>query len=163
MIEDEECAICANVGRQETTLCCKHNIHHDCLMKWFKSQQEKHLLPSCPFCRADPPASVLLDLVDYPSPTVPSSPPSRWEAARRHTEFLHHPWNDNIPLERDSFFLEFLNLYLPTNVFVFQTVRGLHLTTIRRYENRRISRFLAQTKREAIRRFRFKLANLLDF
>ena len=130
-------------------------------MKWFKSQQEKHLLPSCPFCRADPPASVL-DLVDYPSPTVPSSPPSRWEAARRHTEFLHHPWNDNIPLERDLF-LEFLNLYLPTNVFVFQTDRGLHLTTTRRYKNRRISRFLAQTKREAIPRFRFELANLLDF
>ena len=61
------------------------------------------------------------------------------------------------------FFLEFLNLYLPTNVFVYQTIRGLHLTTIRRYENRRILRFLAQTKREAIRRFRFELANFLDF
>ena len=61
------------------------------------------------------------------------------------------------------FFLEFLNLYVPSNVFVYQTFRGIHLATIRRYENRRISRFLAQTKREAIRRLRFELANLLDF
>ena len=146
-----------------TTSCCKNRIHQDCLFEWYKSQQEKHLLPSCPFCRADPPASVLLQLVNYPTPSLPSSPPSRWEAARRHAEFLHHPWNDNIPLERDSFFLEFLNLYLPSNVSVFQTDRGLHLTTIRRYENRRISRLLAQTKREAIRRFWFELANLLYF
>ena len=144
--------ICASTCPQDQkTPCCKKSMHNE--------QKDKKLWPTCPFCRADPPASLLHQLDEYPS----SSPPSRWEAARRHTEFLQHPWNDNIPLERDSFFLEFLNLYLPTNVFVFQTVRGLHLTTIRRYENRRISRFLAQTKREAIRRFRFELANLLDF
>ena len=81
-------------------------------------------------------------------------------AAQRHSSFLHHPWDDNIPLERDSFFLEFLNISLPSNVFVYQSVSGLYVTTIRRYENCRVSKFLAQTKREAIRRIRFELANL---
>lgn len=160
VIEDEECAICASTcPLQEKTPCCKQLMHFNCVMEWYKSQQEKHLWPTCPFCRPDPPASLLHQLDEF----APSSPPSRWEAARRHTEFIRHPWDENIPLGRESFFLEFLNLYLPTNVFVYQTIRGLHLTKIRRYENRRISRFLAQTKREAIRRFRFELANLLDF
>lgn len=81
----------------------------------------------------------------------------------RHSEFFRYPWDDSIPLERDSFFIEFLNVYVPSNVFVYQTFRGIHLFTIRPYENRRISRFLAKTKREAIQRFRFELANLLDF
>ena len=67
-------------------------------------------------------------------------------------------------LSRETlFFLEFLNISLPSNVFFYQTVSDLYLTTIRRYENRRVSRFLAQTKRGAIRRFRFELANLLDY
>ena len=45
------------------------------------------------------------------------------------------------------------------------TDSGLYLVTFHRYENRRVSRFLAQNKREAIeaiRRFRFVLENLLD-
>ena len=62
----------------------------------------------------------------------------------------------------ETFFLEFLHATLPSNVFFHQTVSGFYLTTIHRYENRRLSRFLAQTKREAIRRFWFELANLLD-
>ena len=144
----------------DKTLCCNHRIHQDCLFKWFQSQREKHLWPTCPFCRADPPVSLLNQLDEFPTL---SSPPSRWEAARRHSEFLRYPWDDSMPLERDSFFLEFLNLYVPSNVFVYQTFRGIHLATIRRYENRRISRFLAMTKREAIQRLRFELANLLDF
>ena len=146
--------------RKEKTPCCKHSVHHVCLGKWFQSQINKHLFPSCLYCRADPPTSILNQLVEVP----PSSPPtSRWEAARRHSEFLSYAWDDSIPLERDSFFLEFLNLYVPSNVFVYQTFNGIHLATIRRYENRRISRFWAQTKREAIRRLCFELANLLDF
>ena len=158
MIEDEECAICASTcPLQEKTPCCKQLMHFNCVMEWYKSQQEKHLWPTCPFCRADPPASLPHQLDEFP----PSSPPSRWEAARRHTSSDIH--GTKTSLWRETFFLEFLNLYLPTNVFVYQTIRGLHLTTIRRYENRRISRFLAQTKREAIRRFRFELANFLDF
>ena len=135
-------------------------MHNECLTQWFRTQKDKKLWPTCPYCRADPPASVLHQLGEYPS----SSPPLRWEAARRHAEFLHHSWDDSIPFERDSFFLEFLNISLPSNVFFFyQTVSDLYLTTIRRYENRRVSRFLAQTKRGAIRRFRFELANLLDY
>ena len=133
-------------------------MHNECLTQWFRTQKDK-LWPTCPYCRADPPASVLHQLGEYPS----SSPPLRWEAARRHAEFLHHSWDDSIPFERDSFFLEFLNISLPSNVFFYQTVSDLYLTTIRRYENRRVSRFLAQTKRGAIRRFRFELANLLDY
>ena len=37
----------------------------------------------------------------------------------------------------------------------------LYLSTFHRYENRRVSRFLVQNKREAIRRFRIELDNLL--
>ena len=64
---------------------------------------------------------------------------------------------------RETFFKEFLHFSLPNNVMLEQTVSGVYLTTIHRYENRRVSRFLAQTKREAIRRFRFELENLLDY
>ena len=128
-------------------------------MEWYKSQQQKHIWPTSLHCSADPPAAVLQQLGEDPSPPTPKN----WAAARRHSSFLHHPWDDNIPLERDSFFLDFLKMSLPSNVFVYQSVSGLYLTTIRRYENRRVSRFLAQTKRETIRRFRFELANLLDY
>ena len=147
--------------RKEKTPCCKHNIHHDCLGKWFQSQIDKHLFPSCPYCRATPPTSTLNKLVEVPPP----SPTPRWEAAQRHSEFLRYEWDDNIPIERDSFFLEFVNLYVPSNVFVYQTFKPLklYLTTIRPYENRRVSRLWGQTKREAIQKLRFELANLLDF
>ena len=82
-------------------------------MEWYKSQQQMHIWPTCPHCRADPPAAVLQQLGEDPSPPTPKN----WAAARRHSSFLHHSWDDSIPLERDSFFLEFLNISLPSNVF----------------------------------------------
>ena len=111
-------------------------------------------MPTCPFCRAEPSVS-----------RPPPSTTPQWDGARRYTEFLRYPWDDSIPIERDYFFVEFLNLHVPSNpiVFVYQTLRGIHIGTVRPYENRRISRFLAKTKREAIQKFRFELSNLLDF
>ena len=70
-------------------------------------------------------------------------------------------WKIYLTIERDSFFLQLFQERLPNNIFLQQTVSGLYLTTIHRYENRRVSRFLAQTKREAIQRFRFELDNFL--
>ena len=129
-------------------MCCKKRIHLDCVMTWYQSQQKKHIWPTCPYCRADLPAAVLQPLGENPPPPTPVN----WAAARHQSSFLRHPWDDTIPFER-LFFLEFLHATLPSNVFFHQTVSGFYLTTIHRYENRRLSRFLAQTKREAIRRF----------
>ena len=133
-------------------------MHAVCLLQWFQVQQEKHIWPTCPLFRADPPASMLLRIE---VPPTPPPTPFRWEAARQHMEFVNYAWDETIPIERDSFFIQFFQQRLPNNIMLYQTVSGLYLATFHRYENRGVSRFLAQTKREAIRRFRFELENLL--
>ena len=110
---------------------------------------EETYLANLPHCRVDPPAAVLQELGEQSPPPTPF----HWEAAQRHSEFLQHTWDETIPIYQS----------LPNNVMLEQTVSGVYLTTIHRYENRRVSRFLAQTKRDAIRRFRFELENLLDY
>ena len=136
-------------------------IHTSCLMDWYQSQQQRHLRPSCPFCRAEPPMTVLEALANRPE-RVP--PPERrqfnWVAAHHHNAYLHYAWNERIPTERDAFFLQFIQERMPENVMLVRADSSLYLVTIHRDENRRVSRFLAQNKHEAIQRFRFVL-NLL--
>ena len=136
--------------------------HTNCLMKWYQSQQEKHLWPSCPHCRADPPSTVLEALLGvHPSPPTPF----HWETAQNHIEYWNYTWDESIPIEREVFFLQYFQERLPDHIMLHGTDSGLYLVTFHRYENRRVSRFLAQNKREAIeaiRRFRFVLENLLD-
>ena len=74
--------------------------HTNCLMKWYQSQQEKHLWPSCPHCRADPPPTVLEALGVHPSPPTPF----HWETAQNHIEYWNYTWDESIPIERDVFF-----------------------------------------------------------
>ena len=82
-------------------------------------------------------------------------------AAHRHNAYLHYVWNERIPAERDAFFLQFIQERMPENVMLVRGDSSLYLVTIHRDENRRVSRFLAQNKHEAIQRFRFVLENLL--
>lgn len=69
-------------------------------MKWYQSQQEKHLWPSCPHCRADPPSTVLKALRVHQSPPTPF----HWETAQNHIEYWNYTWDESIPIEKDVFF-----------------------------------------------------------
>ena len=60
---------------------------------------EETYLAKLPHCRADPPAVVLQELGEQSPPPTPF----HWEAARRHSEFLQHTWDETIPIERDFF------------------------------------------------------------
>ena len=82
-------------------------------------------------------------------------------AAHRHNAYLHYVWNERIPPKRDAFFLQFIQERMPENVMLVRADSRLYLVTNHRDENRRVSRFLAQNKREAIQRFRFVAENLL--
>ena len=44
-------------------------LYYEVINTW--ASRKKHILPTCPYCRADPPASVLHQLNDYPSPSPP--------------------------------------------------------------------------------------------
>ena len=131
-------------------------------MDWYQSQQQRHLWPSCPFCRAEPPMTVLEALANRHERVLP---PERrqfnWVAAHRHNAYLHYAWNERIPAERDAFFLQFIQERMPENVMLVRADGRLYLATIHRDENRRVLRFLAQNKRKSIQRFRFVLENLL--
>ena len=82
-------------------------------------------------------------------------------AAHRHNAYLHYAWNERIPAERDAFFLQFIHERMLENVLLIQAYSRMYLVTNHQDENRRVSRFLAHNKREAIQRFRFVLENLL--
>ena len=73
-LNDHSFLICVtDCPEQEKTPCCKKTIDTNCLMKWYQSQQEKHLWPSCPHCRADPPSTVFRSLKS-PSITTDTIP-----------------------------------------------------------------------------------------
>ena len=80
-----------------------------------KPATKAHLANLSPLQSGPASRSQLQQLGEDPSPPTPTN----WAAARRHSSFLHHSWDDSIPLSRDSFFLEFLNISLPSNVFFF--------------------------------------------
>ena len=82
-------------------------------------------------------------------------------AGHRYNAYLHYAWNERIPAERDAFFLLFIHERLPENVMLVEAYSRMYLVTNHWDENRRVSRFLAHNKREAIQRFRFVLENLL--
>ena len=137
-------------------------IHTSCLMDRYQSQQQRRLRPSRPFCRAEPPMTDLEDSAKRPE-RVP--PPERrqfnWVAAHRHNAYLHYAWNERVSAERDAFFLQFIHETMPENVILIRADSRMYLVTNYRDENRGISRFLAQNKREAVQRFRFVLENIL--
>ena len=81
--------------------------------------------------------------------------------AHRHNAYLHYAWNERIPAERDAFFLQFIHERMLENVLLIEAYSRMYLVTNHQDENRRVSRFLAHNKREAIQRFRFVLENLL--
>ena len=101
-LNDHSFLICVtDCPEQEKMPCCKKTIHTNCLMKWYQSQQEKHLWPSCPHCRADPPSTVLEALLGvHPSPPTPF----HWETAQNHFEYWNYTWDESIPIEREVFF-----------------------------------------------------------
>ena len=82
-------------------------------------------------------------------------------AAHRHNTYLPYAWNERIPAERDTFFLKFIHERMLENVLLTQAYSRMYLVTNHQDENRRVSRFLAHNKRDAIQRFRFVLENLL--
>ena len=135
-LNDRSFLICVtDCPEQEKMPCCKKTIHTNCLMKWYQSQQEKHLWPSCPHCRADPPSTVLEALGVHPSPPTPF----HWETAQNHIEYWNYTWDESIPIERDVFFLQYFQERLPDHIMLHGTDSGLYLVTFHRYENRRVS------------------------
>ena len=85
--------------------CFQQVIHTSYLMDWYQLQQERRLGPSCPFCREEPPMTVLEDLANKAERALP---PEKRQfncvAVHRHNTYLHYKWNKTIPTERDAFF-----------------------------------------------------------
>ena len=128
--------------------------HTNCLMKWYQSQQEKHLWPSCPHCRADPPSTVLEALGVHPSPPTPF----HWETAQNHIEYWNYTWDESIPIERDVFF--FYNIFRKGYRIILCCMERIVDCIWSRFIDMRIEEYREAI--EAIRRFRFVLENLLD-
>ena len=106
--------------------------------------------------------TVLVDLANKPERVPPLERRQfNWVAAHCHNTYLPYAWNERIPAERDTFFLKFIHERMLENVLLIQAYSRMYQVTNHQDENRRVSRFLAHNKRDAIQRFRFVLENLL--
>lgn len=146
-LNDHSFLICVtDCPEQEKMPCCKKTIHTNCLMKWYQSQQEKHLWPSCPHCRADPPSTVLEALGVHPSPPTPF----HWETAQNHIEYWNYTWDESIPIERDVFFY---NIFRKGYRIILCCMERIVDCIWSRFIDMRIEEYREAI--EAIRRFRF--------
>ena len=68
--KDRARTICV-IAYEEEAPCCQQVIHTSRLMDWYQSQQQRHLRPSCPFCRGESPMTVLVDLANKPERVPP--------------------------------------------------------------------------------------------